>query len=281
MNTSMMAASVTMGQLQKKMDTIANNMANSNTTGFKRREASFSDLLFQQVNNQIVPSMETGRLTPNGLRVGAGAKIGQTALRTEQGSIQQTDRQLDLAIQNPNHFFQIEVSNNNGEREVRYTRDGTFYFSQSPNNPNELNIVTGQGHFLLGPNGPITVPADHSELQIDENGIISVILRDGTTTVPAGQLEMVRVQRPQILEQLGENLFGLPENLIEQGYVPADILGVIGAGQVSLRQGALEMSNVDMGREMSEMILSQRSYQFNARSISMADQMMGLVNSIR
>ncbi|WP_209121798.1 flagellar hook-basal body protein [Alkalihalobacillus sp. BA299] len=279
MNTSMMTASVTMGQLQKKMDTIAHNMANTNTTGFKRREATFSDLLFQQVNNQTVPSMETGRLTPNGIRVGAGAKIGQTSLRTEQGSIQQTDRPLDLAIQNPSHFFQVEVSNN-GESEVRYTRDGAFYFSQNPNNPDVLNVVTGQGHQLLGPNGPITVPADHSEVQIDENGRISVILRDGTTA-PAGQVELVRVQRPQILEQIGENLFGLPDNLIEQGYVPADILGVIGAEQASLKQGALEMSNVDIGKEMSEMLLAQRSYQFNARSISTADQMMGLVNSIR
>ncbi|OLO42311.1 flagellar biosynthesis protein FlgG [Alkalihalophilus pseudofirmus] len=279
MNTSMMTASVTMGQLQKQMDTIAHNLANTNTTGFKRREATFSDLLFQQVNNQMVPSMETGRLTPNGIRVGAGAKIGQTALRTEQGSIQTTDRPLDLAIQNPNHFFQVEVRNDD-QSEVRYTRDGAYYFSQNPDNPNVLNIVTGQGHFLLGPNGPVTVPADHSEVQIDENGVISVILRDGTT-VGAGRLELVNVQRPQILEQLGENLFGLPNNLIEQGYVPADILGVIPAGQVSVRQGALEMSNVDMGREMSEMILAQRSYQFNARSISMADQMMGLVNSIR
>ncbi|MBU8909092.1 flagellar basal body protein, partial [Desertibacillus haloalkaliphilus] len=89
MNTSMIAASNTMGQIQRKLDTISHNIANTNTTGYKRRESTFTDLLHQQVNNQSRAALEVGRLTPNGIRVGTGAKIAQTAVRTEIGSLMQ------------------------------------------------------------------------------------------------------------------------------------------------------------------------------------------------
>ncbi|HHY21624.1 MAG TPA: flagellar hook-basal body complex protein, partial [Bacilli bacterium] len=143
MNTQMIQASVTMGQLQRKLDTISHNMANINTHGFKRREASFSDLLFQQLNNNLVTEKEVGRLTPNGLRVGSGAKIGQMALRVEQGPLQRTDRELDVALAEKKQYFQIQ----NGDGQVRYTRNGAFYLSQSVNNPGQLNLVTGDGNF--------------------------------------------------------------------------------------------------------------------------------------
>lgn len=279
MNTSMINASVTMGQIQRQIDTISNNIANVNTIGYKRREATFSDLLFQQVNNQIVPSQEVGRLTPNGIRVGSGAKIAQTAIRMNQGALQHTERPLDIAITAKDQFFQVQVDEN-GEQVVRYTKDGSFYFSPNPNNPNELYLVTGQGHFVLGQNGPIIIPADHTEIQISENGLISVADPEGDI-YDIDQLEMVRVDRPQMLEQAGENLFKLPENLVDLGYVPADILNVIDPEEVSVRQGYVEGSNVDLGKEMTDLIVAQRSYQFNARSVTMADQMMGLVNSIR
>lgn len=268
-----------MGQIQRQIDTIANNIANVNTIGYKRREATFSDLLFQQVNNQLVPSQEVGRLTPNGIRVGSGAKIAQTAIRMNQGSLQQTDRPLDVAITEKDQFFQVQVFEN-GEIEVRYTRDGSFYFSPNPNNPNELFLVTGDGHFVLGQNGPITIPADHTEVQINENGLISIVDQDGNA-YDVDQFEMVRVDRPQMLVQSGENLFTLPENLVDLGYVPADILNVIDPQEVAVRQGYIEASNVELGKEMSDLIAAQRLYQFNARSVTMADQMMGLVNSIR
>lgn len=279
MNTQMIAASVTMGQLQKKMDTLSNNMANVNTIGYKRREASFNDLLFQQVNNQRYPQNEIGRLTPNGIRVGSGAMLGQTAIRFEQGSLQVTDRLLDVAITEKNQFFQV-LADVNGEQQVRYTRDGAFYFSPNPANPNVLNLVTANGHLVLGEGGPIQIPANYRDLQINQHGSISITLQDGTEQT-VDNFQMVRVERPQMLEQMGENLFGLPNNLAELGYAAGDILAVIAPGLISVQQGAVEMSNVDLSKEMTELMLAQRSYQFNSRSISMADQMMGLVNSIR
>ena len=109
MNTSMITASVTMGQLQQKLDTISNNIANSNTTGYKRRESTFSDLLVQQVNNGPNARDEIGRLTPYGLRVGSGARVAQTSLVLMQGPLQTTDRELDFALTEKDQFFRIET----------------------------------------------------------------------------------------------------------------------------------------------------------------------------
>ncbi len=105
MNNAMIAASVTMGQLQRQLDTVSHNIANQNTSGYKSRGVQFSDLLYQQVNNQSKAAMEAGRLTPAGLRRGAGAKVSQTQLNLEQGPLQQTERELDFAITAENHFF--------------------------------------------------------------------------------------------------------------------------------------------------------------------------------
>ncbi|WP_078556077.1 flagellar hook-basal body protein [Bacillus alkalicellulosilyticus] len=277
MNLSMIAASNTMGQLQRKMDTISNNIANVNTVGYKRRESTFSDLLFQQVNNQIDPSKEVGRLTPHGIRVGSGAKIAQTAIRLEPGPVQQTERQLDLALTSKGSLFQIQVDVD-GTPEVRYTRDGAFYLSPSATNPNLLNLVTANGDYVLGTAGPIMIPANFKNIMVNESGQVSVSMNNGAQ-VQAGQLAVVRAERPQMLEQVGENMFALPANLAQLGLNQEDIIGP--GGQFSIMQGSLEMSNVDLGREMSELVMTQRSFEFNARSITMADQMSGLINSIR
>lgn len=279
MNTSVIAATVTMGQLQKKIDTISHNIANVNTHGFKRRETSFSDLLFQQVNNQIDPSREVGRLTPNGLRVGSGAMLAQTAIRMDQGSIQVTDRALDVAILEKGQFFQIAVDVD-GVLDTRYTRDGAFYVTPTPENNNVLNLVTSRGDFVLGENGPITIPANFSDIEIDPNGRVTVLFEGGLTE-QVGRLELVQIERPQQLIQVGDNTLAIPDNLAEQGLVLADIINFLPVANIAVQQRALEMSNVNMSREMSELLLAQRTFQFNARSISMADQMMGLVNSIR
>lgn len=276
MNTQMLQASVTMGQLQHKLDTISHNMANLNTHGFKRREASFSDLLFQQLNNNLVTEREVGRLTPNGLRVGSGARVGQFALRVEQGPLQKTDRALDVALVEAKQYFQIQGD----DGEVRYTKNGAFYLSPIPNNEEQLNLVNGDGHFVVGANGPITIPATFKEIAIREDGVINVTDYDNTQQA-VGQLQLVEVELPQMLQQVGDNQYMLPNNLAELGYNEADILGVIAQENVNVKQYYLEGSNVDMAQEMTELMATQRAYQFNAASVSMADQMMGLVNTIR
>ncbi|WP_088104366.1 flagellar hook-basal body protein [Halalkalibacter urbisdiaboli] len=279
MNTSMITASVTMGQLQQKLDTISNNITNSNTTGFKRREATFSDLLFQQVHTQSDLSKEVGRLTPAGLRVGSGARIAQTALRLEQGAIMSTDRELDFAISVRDHFFQVGTIEN-GQQENRLTRDGAFYFSEDPDNNQLLTIVNSNGDFLLDAEGNrLNVPVNFSKLNLSNTGQLTATLNDGNT-VNVGQLSLIRVLKPQLLESVGGNQFRIPD-VAALGYQEGDVFEAVAAGESYVTQGALEGSNVDLSREMSELIATQRHYQFNTRAISMADEMSGLVNGLR
>ncbi|BAB07456.1 flagellar hook-basal body protein [Halalkalibacterium halodurans] len=279
MNLSMISASVTMGELQKKLDTLSHNIANSNTTGYKRREASFSDLLFQQVNTNKATQYETGRLTPNGIRVGSGAKVSQTALRMEQGTLTTTDRALDFAIANPSSFFEIETVVD-GNPVTRLTRDGAFYLTANPNNDNLLQLVTQNGDYLLDSAGNrINIPATFEEITLTDQGTLQVTMPNGAN-VQAAQLQLIQVMKPQLLEAVGGNMFQLPD-LAALGFAENEVYAAVGAGGGAVVQGTLEGSNVDIGREMTDLIETQRNYQFNARSVSMADQMMGLVNGLR
>ncbi|KMJ56375.1 flagellar basal body rod protein FlgG [Bacillus sp. LL01] len=280
MNLAMISSSVTMGQLQRKMDTVSHNIANSNTNGFKRRESTFSDLLFQQVNNQTDTRYETGRLTPNGIRVGAGAKIAQTALRLEQGSIQNTDRQLDFAITEPHHFFEVE-SIEGGQAVTQLTRDGAFYLNEDPTNPNRLTIVNGNGEFLLdGAGNRFSLPMNFTDINLSPTGQIQVTLNDNETTENIGQVQLIHVLKPHLLEAHGDTSFRIPD-LAALGLVEADVTQQVPGGEGKLMQNALEASNVNIGHEMNELLNMQRHYQFNARAVSMADEMNGLINGIR
>ncbi|MFC7371490.1 flagellar hook-basal body protein [Fictibacillus iocasae] len=274
MNKMIINSSVTMGQLQLHLDTIANNMANSNTTGFKSRQVQFSDLLFQQVKGLPYAENENSRITPAGTRFGSGARISSTATNTAAGTLQQTGRSLDFALLSPESYFQIQVAGTGGQSVTEYTRDGAFYLSPSPNNPAALVLVTSDGDKVLGTNGPITIPGNYKEITIGQNGRISVTLTNGTT-VNAGQLAVSTITKPDLMLSVGHHL-RLPDT-IRAEQVMTDALGQ----EASVQQGALESSNVDIASEMSELVNAQRSYQFNARTISMADQMMGLINGIR
>jgi flagellar basal-body rod protein FlgG len=273
MNQSMISAAVTMGQLQQKLDTISNNMANSTTNGYKRREVQFSDLLFQQMESKALNPTEDGRLTPNGIRLGSGARVSSTAVSLESGTLQQTGRSLDVALTQPGLFFQIQTTDNNGGEVVQYSRDGAFYLSPSAGNPEEMELVTSEGNRVMGVNGPITIPADHNKISIGQNGQVSVTLNNGAV-VESGQLALVNIIRPQLMLAVGQN-FQAPQD------IPLNqVIEEAGAGNF-VQQGALESSNVNISTEMTELIQTQRSYQFNARSLTIADQMMGLVNGLR
>jgi flagellar basal-body rod protein FlgG len=275
MNQSMINSAVTMGQLQQKLDTISNNMANSTTNGFKRRDVQFADLLFQEINSPALNPTEEGRLTPNGIRTGNGARVSSTAVSLESGTLQQTGRLLDLALTQPGLFFQIQTVDNDGREVMQYSRDGEFFLSPSEGNPDIMQLVTSEGNPVMGENGPITVPADNSGITIGQNGQVSVTLNNGTV-VESGQLALVNIIRPQLMLAVGQN-FQAPQD------VPLNqLMEEVGAGAGNVvQQGALESSNVNISHEMSEMIQTQRSYQFNARSLTIADQMMGLVNGLR
>jgi flagellar basal-body rod protein FlgG len=275
MNRTMITATNTLSQLQKQMDIISNNMANVDTNGYKRREATFTDLLVQEFNNQERANKEVNRLTPNGIRQGTGAKLGQAQLVMTQGALKQTDRSLDTAFTKEGQLFKVLVQTN-GVNEVQYTRNGALYLS--PLSDTEVMLVNGDGLPVLDENNnPITINGEPKDYSIDANGQLTVTKTAGATEV--FNLGVVRVNKPQFLEQRGGNLLGLPANVAEDE-VLTELAGVL-RGEISLQQGALEQSNVDLSKEMTELINVQRAYQFQSRSVTLADQMMGLVNGIR
>ncbi|MCA1064487.1 flagellar hook-basal body protein (plasmid) [Rossellomorea sp. AcN35-11] len=274
MLNTMINSSVTMGQIQKQMDIISNNMSNLGTAGFKRKEVSFNDLLYQQFNNQTREGFEEGRRSPEGIRQGVGAALGQVSLRMDQGSIKQTERALDVAIANPNQFFQISK-----EGETLYTRDGKFYLSPRPDGTG-VDLVTANGEHVQGKNGNIILPEGAKDITITEFGVVKVSTANNGEVI-VDQLDMVSVVRPQLLNAVGGNKFTLPENLVGLNLNEEDLIQVTNNGDVALRQGALEMSNVDTGKEMTELMLAQKSYQFNAQALRMSNDMFGLINQLR
>lgn len=273
MSRTMIQAAVTMNQLQQKIDLIGNNLANSQTTGYKARNADFASLLFQQIDNMTDPANAQGRLTPDGVRVGSGAKLGSINIDLSLGTLNETGRALDVALMQPNHLFQVQVTEN-GVQETRYTRDGSFYLSPMGNN--EVMLTTKDGDPVIGTNGqPIRFADGFQDIQIDDNGFINV--RNGSNTATVGQLSVVEAVRPRLLEATGNNNFRLPD-LAALGFNEAEIIQAVPA---SVKSGTLEMSNVNMGKELTDLITTQRAYQFNARTISMGDQMSGLINQLR
>lgn len=272
---SSLNAAVTMGQLQNKLDLIGNNLSNMNTPGYKSRQADFSSLLVQQMNNIEDEGENPNRATPAGIRVGSGAYLTSTDLDLTQGNLNQTGRPLDVALMSQNHMFQVQRTEN-GEATTMYTRDGSFSFQ--PINDEEVMLVTSNGNPVLGDEGPITLQNNFQSFTIRENGEIAVE-RNGDEQVEA-RLDIVNAQRPRLLEAAGQNLFRLPD-LAELGYDQQEIIEAVGNNDVTLQQGALESSNVDMSKQVTDMLSTQRAYQFNSRSIAMGDQMMGLINQLR
>lgn len=269
---SSMQAAVTMGQLQKKLDVIGHNMSNTDTPGYKSRQADFSSLLFQQMDNldEVPPA---NRRTPNGIRIGSGAYLASTDLNMTTGSLKGTGRALDVAIRQDNHMFQIQTTQN-GETQTMYTRDGAFSFSA--NNDGTVSLVTSNGNPVLGQNGPIRLNDNFDSFTIREDGTI-MVERNGTNQQEA-QLAMVEATRPRFLEAVGNNLLAIPDGAeVNAGGIIAEVA----PGAVSVKQGSLETSNVDLSKEMTDMMTTQRAYQFNSQSISIGDQMLGLVNQLR
>ncbi|WP_203340704.1 flagellar hook-basal body protein [Planococcus beijingensis] len=278
MNIQMNTASNTMSELQKKIDLIGNNIANVNTNGYKRQEASFSDALVQSIEKQVGQQHEVGRNTPYGLRIGAGAILSQTAVRNEQGSVRQTDRPLDFMIQGENAYFRVS-----SEDGVSYTKDGSFQV-QPILNSNQVSLVTANGEAVLGANNqPIVFDADYKTLQLNGNGALEISYNDPKQPVEI-QMGIAQVNRTNSLEKAGGNLYRLAGTEAEQianGNLQLINLSQQNDGSVSIKQGALEASNVELSDEMTELIATQRLFQSQGRAISYADDMMGLVNSIK
>lgn len=283
MDRQLMASGVTLGQIQQQLATVADNLANIGTVGYKSRDAQFSDLLFQQINSfpnaNADPADAASRLTPAGIRTGSGTRVGDTQLDLSMGSLQQTGNQLDLALTNDHQFFQVGLTGANGQLTPAYTRAGAFNALPDPQNPNVLRLLTKGGQPVLDQNGqPVLLPAGSRELQINSAGAITAVMPNGQR-IAAGRLGLVTVSRPQLLQSQGSGLYTLP-NLARLGVGLNQVVAPVAANNGSVAQGKLENSNVDMTKEMVDLINLQHNYQLTARSVTMSDQMSGLVNGL-
>jgi len=286
MNHSMINALVSMQAIQQKLDVIANNIANVNTTGYKRREASFQDIL-TSVYRQPPGFQLAGRLTPLGLPQGWGAKIGQIGLSMEQGSLMPTYRAYDLAIEGEGLFeIRLDVPDGEGNPEIRWTRDGAFQLTYDPAEPGMMMLATQEGYPVLGTDGqPIRIPVNHTP-RIDEEGRVWLTDEARPEAEPqlAGQLKIVRALRPQVLINDGANLFRLPPGVAAEGVLETVDMEAMRAGdqrKIAVRQGFLEQSNVNLTDELTELMTVQRAYQLNARAIISSDTLMSLANNLR
>ena len=276
---TMVTATNTLGQLQTQLDTISNNIANSNTVGYKAQQAKFQELLYQQYENDKLD--KTLRQSPVGIRYGVGSHITQIASNETQGSLQNTNRDLDFAMTKPNMYFNVLMPDGDGTKQA-YTRQGNFYVSPIENG--SLLLVTSEGYPVANSNGEfITLPDGVESFTLSPQGRLNANYPDGQT-IPV-DLGVTEIHKPQVMEKInGGAYIAEPDDLEALGYNEADIftnLNGVNRSRIAMQNGYLEQSNVDLSREMTDLIATQRSYQFNSRAVTIADQMLGLINGIR
>lgn len=274
-------AAVTMAQLQQKLDVISNNIANIETPGFKKGRGAFSSLLVREINNLSSEQNEVGRSTPQAIRTGTGARLGMIQMDTQRGMIKETGRGLDIALKNERHMIHLAIENGNAI-ESHFTRNGSLQLSD--NGWGSLTLTTRSGHAVISKEGlPIVVDEPFSDIKIADDGHVILYDENNQEIGSVGQINLVEAVRPEILERVGQDYFKLPVDLLAMGFVDTDILAPMTyeEQQGAIQTGSLESSNVDLAEEMTELINTQRAYQFNARTISMGDQMSGLVNQLR
>lgn len=288
MNHSMINSMVSMNGLQQKLDIMANNMANINTTGYKRKEATFEDIL-TNMRQQPQGFQRVGRLSPLGFTQGWGAKLSQVTTNFAQGTMKDTGNATDLALEG-NGLFKVRVPSGDPNLPARdlYTRDGAFELSVMENDPDNVYLATKEGHLVMGAdNNPISIPQGY-KFAVDADGIV----RAYNGSVPEagsevrGQLSIVRVLRPQFLQQVGGNLFTIPAGIAANQQDINNILQPVTAGStleqpITIRQGFLEQSNVNMADEMTELLSVQRAFQLSSRALTSSDTMMNLANNLR
>lgn len=253
------SASTGMIGMQLQVDTTSNNIANVNTIGYKKQRAEFSDLFYQAMK-YAGTSTSQSTVSPTGIEVGLGVRPIAIAKHFSQGNPKETDNQLDLAITGRG-FFQIEL----GDGSTAYTRSGSFKLDH------EGNIVNSDGYKLI-PN--IAVPEDASSISVSEDGLISAVQGNATNTI--GQIEMSVFVNPAGLHALGSNLYVQTEASGEA------INGAPkGVGFGAIRQGFIELSNVKLVEEMTDLIIGQRAYEANSKTIQTADSMLQTINSLK
>lgn len=247
---------------QLNVEVISNNIANMNTTGFKRQRAEFQDLLYQTVERVGSTSSDSGTIVPAGVQIGLGVKAAAVYNIAEQGSLASTSNPLDLAISGAG-YFQIERPNGG----TAYTRAGSFQLSPTG------EIVTVDG-FKITPS--ITVPANAIRVTINPSGQVLVQLPDVIAESNVGQFQLANFANPAGLDPQGDNLF------LETPASGSANTGVPGAnGLGSVQQGFVETSNVNTVTEITNLITAQRAYEMNSKVIQTSDEMLSTINRMR
>jgi flagellar basal-body rod protein FlgG len=247
---------------QLNVDVISHNIANMNTTGYKRQRAEFQDMLYQNLERPGSTSSASGAILPMGIQIGVGVRADAVGRVTEQGGLSQTGNGYDIAI-NGRGFLQVALPSG----QTAYTRAGNLAVNA------DGTIVTADG-YALEPS--ITVPAEASAIQITRDGVVEVTITGQTDPQQVGQIEIANFINPAGLEGIGDNLFlETPASGSPNTATP----GSPGFG--TLLQGYLELSNVNAVEEISALIVAQRAYEMNARVITAADEMMQSTTQMR
>ena len=255
-------AATGMNAQSTNVEVIANNIANINTTGFKRARAEFTDLLYETQRMNGVSSRGNQATVPEGAQLGLGVKTAAIRTLHIQGAITQTGNQFDLALTGRG-FFQITDANS----EISYTRAGAF------NTNAQGQLVTLDGN-LVTPN--IIVPANTTAVTVSQSGLVSATVAGTTAPVSLGQLTLANFANEAGLTPIGSNLFK------ESTASGTPVVGVPGdTGFATINQGYLESSNVDPVKEISDLIQAQRAYEMNSKVIQAADQMGDTISKLR
>jgi flagellar basal-body rod protein FlgG len=247
---------------QLNVEVISNNIANINTTGYKRQRAEFQDLLYQSLRPVGAASSEAGTIIPSGVQLGLGVKPAAVYRITEQGNLTITENSFDLAV-NGAGYFMVELPSG----ETGYTRSGAFQLSP------EGDLVTADG-YIVQPG--VTIPDDARSVTINASGEVWITLDGQVQPQLVGQIELATFANEAGLEALGNNLFAETQ---ATGQPTEGAPGSSGFG--TIQQGALETSNVDAVAELTSLITAQRAYEMNSRVIQASDEMMASIGQLR
>jgi flagellar basal-body rod protein FlgG len=257
---SLQVAATGMAAQETQLDTIANNLANANTVGYKRQDAEFEDLLYQNVRS--ASPTEGGAVAPTSTQVGSGARVVAVSRSFAQGAIQQTGNPLDVAIEGSGF---LTVMQPNGQ--PAYTRNGTLQLDA------QGRVTTSDGHPI---EPPITAPPDATKLTIGADGTLTALQPGQRAPTTLGQIQLATFANANGLSALGHNMY---EATASSGEPQTGTPGIDGRG--TLLQGAVESSNVEVVNEMISMIRTQRAYEMNSKVVMAADQMLQNATQMR
>ncbi|GAM09675.1 flagellar basal-body rod protein FlgG [Geobacter sp. OR-1] len=246
---------------QTNIDVVANNLANVNTSGFKKSRADFQDLIYQNVKTTGAPSTNTTQI-PSGIQIGLGTKVAAVTKLFTSGNINQTGNELDIAIEGEG-FFQVQMPDGT----TAYTRSGTW------KKDSQGRVVTSDGYPMTP---EIVVPNNATQITIGNDGTVSVLQSGQTAPTNVGTIQLATFSNQTGLSSIGKNLF---MNTDSSGAATTGTPGQNGVG--TLAQGFLEMSNVSVMEEMVQMIIGQRAYEINSKAVQTADEMLQQANNLK